>query len=109
MPGHPAAPGAVRPGVTAEAMRAACVPRSLSSRGSIIRSLACATGFSVLETPALLLGEETILQPGMVLAVDRAVTPAGDFRARVGDSITATEEGCDRITARPKGLEDFVL
>lgn len=68
-----------------------------------------ATGFSFLETPQLVTGDTTVLQPGMVLAVDGSVTVPGRFRAQVGDSFIVTETGYEQITHHPKALADVVL
>lgn len=68
-----------------------------------------ATGFSFLEKPQLVAGDETVLQPGMVLAVDGSVSVAGSFRAQVGDSVIVTEDGYERLTNHPNRLEDVVL
>ena len=67
-----------------------------------------ATGFSFLEKPQLVTGDETILQPGMVLAVDGSVSVA-TFRAQVGDSFILTEEGYEAVTDHPKTLDELVL
>lgn len=68
-----------------------------------------ATGFSFLEKPELVFGDRTILQPGMVLAVDGSVSVAGKFRAQVGDSVIITETGYEQITHHPKQIENMVL
>jgi Xaa-Pro aminopeptidase len=66
------------------------------------------TGFSYLEKPQLVTGDRTVLQPGMVLAVDGSVTTAS-FRAQVGDSFIITANGCEAITAHPKAIEEVIL
>jgi len=66
------------------------------------------TGFSFLENPQLITGDKTILQPGMVLAVDGSVA-TNSFRAQVGDSFIVTEDGWDQITQHPKAIEDLIL
>ncbi|MEM7439874.1 MAG: Xaa-Pro peptidase family protein [Pseudomonadota bacterium] len=68
-----------------------------------------ATGFSFLETPQLVTGDTTILEPGMVFAVDGSVTVPGRFRAQVGDSFIVTEDGYEQITHHPKALADVIL
>ena len=67
-----------------------------------------ATGFSFLEKPQLVTGDQTILQPGMVLAVDGSVT-VETFRAQVGDSFIVTETGYEPLTDHPKALEDVII
>ena len=68
-----------------------------------------ATGYSFLEHPQLVTGDKTLLQPGMVLAVDGSVTVAGQFRAQVGDSFIITETGYEQITHHPKDVADVIL
>ena len=54
-------------------------------------------GFSYLEAPQLVTGDRTVLEPGMVLAVDGSVA-VDTFRAQVGDSFIVTEDGFEQIT-----------
>lgn len=68
-----------------------------------------ATGFSYLEKPQLVFGDKTILQPGMVLAVDGSVTVAQSFRAQVGDSFIITESGYEQITQHPKAIKEMIV
>ena len=68
-----------------------------------------ATGYSFLEKPELVFGDQTVLQPGMVLAVDGSVSVAKSFRAQVGDSFIVTHDGYEQITDHPKALEDMIL
>ena len=53
-------------------------------------------------------GDKTILQPGMVLAVDGSVSVDG-FRAQVGDSFIITENGYEQLTDHPKAVEDVIV
>ncbi len=68
-----------------------------------------ATGFSFLEKPELVIGDKTVLQPGMVLAVDGSVSIGKTFRAQVGDSFVLTGDGYEQITRHPKCLSEIVL
>ena len=61
-----------------------------------------------LEKPQLVFGDKTILQPGMVLAVDGSVSVKKTFRAQVGDSFILTENGYEPLTEFAKDLEDVV-
>ena len=51
----------------------------------------------------------TVLQSGMVLAVDGSVSLAGELRAQVGDSFIVTQNGYEQITDHPKELESLIL
>lgn len=99
-----AALNAIRPGAIAEDvhfaanevyLRAGFPPTYRTGRG---------TGASILEAPELKAGDRTKLQPGMTFAVDGGLTVAGQFGARVGDSIVVTANGFEYLTPYPKDL-----
>ena len=50
----------------------------------------------------------SILQPGMMLAVDGSVSEKKTFQAQVGDSFIVTEKGYEPLTKFVKDLEDVV-
>jgi len=104
-----AALAVLRPGVAAEAVHAAYAEVIQAAGHDYPFRCGRATGYSFLEKPELVFGDKTILQPGMVLAVDGSVTVAGSFRAQVGDSFIVTEDGYEQITDHPKALEDMIL
>ena len=104
-----AALGALRPGVTAESVHAAYAEVIQAAGFDYPFRCGRATGYSFLEKPQLVYGDETVLQPGMVLAVDGSVSVAKSFRAQVGDSFIVTEDGYDQITDHPKALDDVIL
>ncbi len=99
----------LRPGVTAEEIHAAYAEVIQGAGYEYPFRCGRATGFSFLEKPQLVFGDETVLQPGMVLAVDGSVSIANSFRAQVGDSFIVTEDGYEQLTQHPKALEDVVL
>ncbi len=104
-----AALAALRPGVTAETVHAAYAEVIQSAGHDYPFRCGRATGYSFLEKPELVFGDKTVLQPGMVLAVDGSVSVAGSFRAQVGDSFIVTEDGYEQITEHPKALQDMIL
>lgn len=99
---------ALRPGVTAESVHAAYAEVIQGAGYEYPFRCGRATGFSFLEKPQLVTGDKTVLQPGMVLAVDGSVL-VENFRAQVGDSFILTEGGCEQITHHGKALEDVIL
>jgi len=103
-----AALAALRPGVTAESVHAAYAQVIQEAGFDYPFRCGRATGFSFLEKPQLVTGDATVLQPGMVLAVDGSVS-AGNFRAQVGDSFILTGDGYEQITRHPNYLEEMVL
>lgn len=104
-----AALGALRPGITAESVHAAYAEVIQGAGFDYPFRCGRATGYSFLEKPQLVYGDKTVLQPGMVLAVDGSVSVAKTFRAQVGDSFIVTEDGYEQITDHPKALDDVIL
>ena len=104
-----AALASIRPGVTAEAVHAAYAEIIQSAGYEYPFRCGRATGFSFLEKPQLVFGDSTVLQSGMVLAVDGSVSESGYFRAQVGDSIIVTEDGYEPITSHPKALDEVTI
>jgi Xaa-Pro aminopeptidase len=103
-----AALNVLRPGVLAEEVHAAYAEVIQSAGYDYPFRCGRGTGFSFLEQPQLVVGDKTVLQPGMVLAVDGSVS-TDSFRAQVGDSFILTEDGCDPITAHAKSIEDVIV
>ena len=103
-----AALAALRPGVVAEEVHAAYAEVIQSAGYDYPFRCGRGTGFSYLELPQLVTGDTTVIQPGMVLAVDGSVTTSS-FRAQVGDSFIITAEGYEAVTAHPKAIEDVIL
>ena len=97
------------PGVKAEDVHVAYAD-AIQSAGYPYPTFRCgrATGFSMLEEPQLVSGNTTILQPGMVFAVDGSANEE-TFRAQVGDSFIITENGYDQITNFSKEIEDVII
>lgn len=103
-----AALDALRPGVTAESVHAAYAEVIQDAGYDYPFRCGRATGFSFLETPQLVTGDTTILEPGMVLAVDGSVT-VDAFRAQIGDSFIITQNGYEPVTDHPKTIDHLVL
>ncbi|MBO6776378.1 MAG: aminopeptidase P family protein [Marinibacterium sp.] len=103
-----AALDALRPGVTAESVHAAYAEVIQDAGYDYPFRCGRATGFSFLETPQLVTGDTTILEPGMVLAVDGSVT-VDAFRAQIGDSFIITQDGYEPVTDHPKTIDHLVL
>ena len=99
----------LRPGVTAEEVHAAYAD-TVQSEGYPYPTFRCGrgTGFSFLEEPQHVVGNKTVLQPGMVFAVDGGAS-AKDFRSQVGDSFIITEDGHEQITHHSKAIEDLII
>ena len=103
-----AALDALRPGVTAESVHTEYARVIQDAGYDFPFRCGRATGFSFLEKPQLVTGDTTILQPGMVLAIDGSVS-VDTFRAQVGDSFIITEDGYEPVTDHPKSLEEVII
>lgn len=103
-----AALAAMRPGVTAESVHAEYAEVIKTAGYDYPFRCGRATGFSFLEKPQLVTGDKTVLQPGMVLAVDGSVS-VDTFRAQVGDSFIITEDGYEILTDHAKDLEEVII
>jgi Xaa-Pro aminopeptidase len=99
---------ALRPGVLAEEVHAEYAEVIQSAGYDYPFRCGRGTGFSFLEQPQLVVGDKTVLQPGMVLAVDGSVS-TDTFRAQVGDSFILTEDGFDPITNHPKSIDEVII
>ena len=104
-----AALSVLKPGVTAEEVHAAYA-ETIQSEGYPYPTFRCgrATGFSFLEEPQLVVGNKTVLKPGMVFAVDGGANTE-NFRAQVGDSFIITKNGYEQITHHSKEIKDLII
>ena len=103
-----AALNALRPGVPAESIHAEYANVIQEAGYNYPFRCGRATGFSFLETPQLVTGDKTIIQPGMVLAIDGSVS-VETFRAQVGDSVIVTEDGWEPLTQHTNAVQDVIL
>ena len=94
----------VRPGVIAEDVNAAAVEGYKSNGYSASYRTGRAVGFSFLEEPQLKVGDRTPLRAGMAFAVDGGITIAGEYGARIGDSVVVTDRGFEYLTDYPREL-----
>jgi Xaa-Pro aminopeptidase len=95
----------IRPGVLAEEVHFASLEVYRSAGFGICYRTGRGVGYSHLERPEFKDGDRTRLQVGMTFAVDGGITIAGEFGARVGDSIVVTEDGFEYLTPYPKQLQ----
>ncbi len=103
-----AALDALRPGVTAQSIHAAYAKVIKESGYEYPFRCGRSTGFSFLESPSLVTGDNTIIKPGMVLVIDGSVSTP-NFRAQVGDSFIITEDGYEALTDHPKTLSQVII
>ena len=98
----------LRAGVTAESVHRAYAEVIQAAGFEYPFRCGRGTGFSFLEAPQLVTGDKTILQSGMVLAVDGSVATE-NFRAQVGDSFIVTDTGFEQITHHPKAIGNMIV
>jgi len=94
----------MRPGAIAEEVHAAADEVYRTAGFSPSYRTGRAIGYSSLERPELKSGDRTVLEPGMVFAVDGGITVPDVFGARVGDTVIVTETGTEIATEFPREL-----
>jgi len=93
-----AACGAVRPGVTAEAVDAAArVPITEAGYGpEFVHRTGHGIGLETHEDPYIVAGNSEPLEPGMAFSVEPGIYP-GPHGARIEDIVVCTEQGYERL------------
>ena len=99
---HMAVMDTARPGITCEAVDAAA--REVITRAGygdrFIHRTGHGIGMSTHEPPNLVVGDRTVLQPGMCFSNEPGIYLSGRFGVRIENIITITESGC-RSLNRP--------
>jgi Xaa-Pro aminopeptidase len=93
-----AACGAVRPGVTAEAVDAAArEPISAAGYGEyFVHRTGHGIGLETHENPYIVAGNSEVLEPGHAFSVEPGIYP-GPFGARIEDIVVCTADGRERL------------
>jgi len=93
-----AACGAVRPGVTAEAVDAAArVPITEAGYGpEFVHRTGHGIGLETHEDPYIVAGNAEPLEPGMAFSIEPGIYP-GPHGARIEDIVVCTEQGYERL------------
>ncbi|TWU38951.1 putative peptidase [Novipirellula aureliae] len=66
-------------------------------------------GLEIHESPRMSPNCEHTLLPGMIITVEPGVYLSGQFGIRIEDDVLVTENGCERLSDLPKGLDDCRL
>ena len=97
---------AVRPGVAAQDVDAAC--RDLLTKAGYGPEFLHRTGHGIgldgHEDPYLVAGNDRPLEPGMAFSIEPGVYRAGRHGARIEDIVVCTEDGADRMNTLPTEL-----
>ncbi len=106
-----AAIDAIRPGRTCEQVDS--VARRIITKAGYGKAfghgLGHGTGLEIHEAPRLAVGQETKLQPGMIVTVEPGIYVPGWGGVRIEDDVLVTRTGHEVLTDVPKQLEDCVL
>ena len=66
-------------------------------------------GIGIHEAPFLDIGDETVLEAGMVLSVEPGIFIPGFAGFRHSDTVLVTEQGMEILTYYPRDLESLVI
>jgi len=66
-------------------------------------------GYGMHESPFLDIGDETVIEPGMVLTVEPGIYVPGFAGFRHSDTVLVTHEGTELLTPYPRDLEHLTL
>lgn len=61
------------------------------------------------EAPFLDLGDDTLIEPGMVLTVEPCLFLPGEAGFRHSDTVLVTEEGCELLTYYPRDIDSLTV
>jgi Xaa-Pro aminopeptidase len=102
-----AAVEAIEPGVPAEAVDRAAreVIEDAGYGEEFVHRTGHGVGLDVHESPYIVAGNETQLEPGMVFSVEPGIYLEGEFGVRIEDLVVVTEDGCERLNDSPRTWE----
>ncbi|HBO46156.1 MAG TPA: aminopeptidase P family protein [Planctomycetaceae bacterium] len=102
---------AVRPGIVAEKVDA--VARNIIAKAGFGRyfghGLGHGLGLDIHEAPRLAVGNQTVLQPGMVVTVEPGIYLPGWGGVRIEDDILVTKTGYEVLTSVNKSFEEAIV
>jgi Xaa-Pro dipeptidase len=96
--------GELKPGVTASQLDA-IVRKMIHKAGYgeyIEHRLGRGVGLDIAERPDLKEGDDTVIEPGMTLAVEPAIYITGKWGIQIEDSVHVTESGFEYLTVAPE-------
>jgi Xaa-Pro dipeptidase len=102
---------AIRPGAECRAANAAClaVLRDAGFGHYLRHRQGHGIGLGMHEPPWLEDGDDTVLEPGMIVSNEPGIYVPGHAGYRISDSMLVTESGSRPLTSFPRGLDDCVI
>jgi Xaa-Pro aminopeptidase len=97
---------AVRPGVPASAVDAACRdPIAAAGHGELfLHRTGHGIGLEEHEDPYLVAGNDEPLEPGMAFSIEPGIYPRGHYGARIEDIVVCTDDGARRLNTTSRDL-----
>jgi Xaa-Pro aminopeptidase len=97
---------AVRPGVAASAVDAACRdPITAAGHGELfLHRTGHGIGLDEHEDPYIVAGNDEPLEPGMTFSIEPGLYPRGYYGARIEDIVVCTDEGGRRLNTTSRDL-----
>jgi Xaa-Pro aminopeptidase len=97
---------AVRPGVAAAAVDAACRdPIAAAGHGELfLHRTGHGIGLEEHEDPYLVAGNDEPLEPGMAFSIEPGLYPRGHYGARIEDIVVCTDDGARRLNTTSRDL-----
>jgi Xaa-Pro aminopeptidase len=97
---------AVRPGVTAASVDAACRdPITAAGHGELfLHRTGHGTGLEEHEAPWIVAGNDEPLEPGMAFSIEPGLYPQGHYGARIEDIVVCTTDGGRRLNTTSRDL-----
>jgi Xaa-Pro aminopeptidase len=68
-----------------------------------------ALGIRMHEAPFLDIGDDTVIEPGMVFSVEPGIYIPGFAGFRHSDTVVVTETGAERLTLYPRDLASLII
>ena len=61
-------------------------------------------GLEAHEAPYIVIGNQRILEPGMVFTIEPGIYRQGEIGVRIEDNVLITEDGSESLTAFPRDM-----